>query len=127
MKKYLVGGYYDYRIFEGKEIESKRLFGKDIDIYILDNVIEWYNDTKENNEPEWEDLSYSRKVELILGCTECNETSGVVEFDTLEEAEKYVKDTLKEIEEIENEYEFDRQIQDECGNFRKVYTLKKDI
>lgn len=132
MRKYLVGGYYDSRIFE--DAEGKTPFGKDISIYDLESVlklgfvesvVEWYEDIKEDDESEWDDLSDSRKVELILEYTESDEIAGLIAFDTLEEATKYIKDTISEILELEEEYECIGKEQDQYGYFNEVYKKKE--
>lgn len=132
MRKYLVGGYYDSRIFE--DAEGKTPFGKDISIYDLESalklgfvesIVEWYEDMKEDDESEWDDLSDSRKVELILEYTESDEIAGLIAFDTLEEATKYIKDTISEILELEEEYEYIGKEQDIYGYFNEVYKKKE--
>ena len=129
MRKYLVGGYYDKRIFKG--IDEKTPFGKDISIYdleevlklpFLDSVIEDYNDYKNDDEVEWDKLNESEKIEFIERYTEDDEIAGLVAFKTLEEAVEYVKDVLKQINELEEEYEFSYKEED---NYNPVYEEKE--
>lgn len=131
MKKYLVGGYYDKRIFKG--IDVKTPFGKDIGIYDLEEalklpfvepVIEYYNDYKNDDELEWDKLSESEKIEFIESYTEGDEIAGLVAFKTLEEAVKYLKDVLKQINELEEEYEFSYKEEDDYGRYNSVYEKK---
>lgn len=132
MRKYLVGGYYDKRIFKG--IDEKTPFGKDISIYdleevlklpFLDSVIEDYNDYKNDDEVEWDKLNESEKIEFIERYTEDDEIAGLVAFKTLEEAVKYVKDVLKEINELEEEYEYSYSEEDNYGRYHQVYEEKE--
>ena len=131
MKKYLVGGYYDKRIFKG--IDEKTPFRKDISIYDLEEalklpfvepVIEYYNDYKNDDELEWDKLSESEKIEFIESYTEGDEIAGLVAFKTLEEAVKYLKDVLKQINELEEEYEFSYKEEDDYGRYNSVYEKK---
>ena len=133
MKKYLVGGYYDNRIFEG--IDVKTPFGKDIGIYdleealkleLLDSVIEDYNNIyKSDDDVEWDKLNESEKIEFIEWYTEGDEIAGLVAFETLEEAVKYVKNVLKEINELEEEYEYSYSEEDNYGRYHQVYEEKE--
>ena len=130
MGKYLVGGYYDDRIFEGTE--EIRTFGKDIGIYTLesalklgfvDGVIEYYEEEKKDNELEWDDLTNERKIEVILEYTRDDEKAGLVEFDTLKEATNYLKDSLLELLKLEKEYEYTGQ---KHGSYMSpIYVYKK--
>lgn len=131
MVKYLVGGYYDSRIFEG--VEDKTPFGKDIGIYTLesalklgfvDGIIYYYEEKREDNELEWNDLTNERKIEIILEYTESDEIAGLVAFDTLEEATDYVQDTISEILELEQEYEYASKKQNSYGFYNEVYKKK---
>lgn len=131
MKKYLVGGYYDERIFKG--IDEKTPFRKDISIYdseealklpFVEPVIEYYNDYKNDDELEWDKLSESEKIEFIESYTEGDEIAGLVAFKTLEEAVKYLKDVLKQINELEEEYEFSYKEEDDYGRYNSVYEKK---
>lgn len=131
MKKYLVGGYYDKRIFKG--IDEKTPFGKDISIYDLEGalklafvepVIEYYNDYKDDDEVEWDKLNESEKIEFIERYTEDDEIAGLIAFKTLEEAVEYVKDVLKQINELEEEYEFSYNEEDDYGRYNPVYEKK---
>lgn len=133
MKKYLVGGYYDSRIFEG--VDEKTPFGKDISIYDLDGALklgfvepveEWYEDAKKDNEPEWYELEDQKKIEYILKYTETDEIAKLIAFDTLEEANNYIKEVLYEIIQLENQYEFAYNEQNTSGTYNEVYKKKEN-
>lgn len=132
MKKYLVGGYYDSRIFEG--VEGKTPFGKDISIYDLDSALklgfvepveDWYQDKKEDEDREWYELLDWEKIEYIIKYTETDEIASLIGFETLEEATKYVKDVLNEIAELEQEFEYAYREQDYNGIYNDVYIKKE--
>lgn len=126
MKKLFVGGYYDSRIFNGAE--EKTPFGKDIDTYTLEEALklgftgdglrEWYEDKVDK---EFDEATESEKMKYLLEYTEDDELAGLLYFDEEEKAEEYKQDVIKEIEELEQEYEYAGKKQDEYGYFREVY------
>lgn len=128
MQQYLVGGYYDNRVFMG--VKEKTLFSKDINIYTIESalklgfveqVVEWYEDTKKVDDIAWHNLDDAQKVELILKYTENNALAGLLVFDNLQDATNYVKTTLLEILNIEKESQFVGTIENNNGNFNEVY------
>ena len=128
--KFFVGGYYDDRIFEGTDFEDKTPFSKDLDIYSLsevlklgfvEGVIENYESINSNR---WDDLDYNEKVKLIMEYTDGDNIAGLKCFDSEEEAVNFKNSVISEIENIENNTVFDRQVQDNEGYFRDVYKLK---
>lgn len=130
--KLFVGGYFDDRIFKGDWFDGKTPFNKDINTYTLDEtlklgfvegVIEWF---EENNEREWDELSFDEKAKAIEKYEESDEIAGIVYFKTEEEAEKYKDEVIKEIEDIEKESICTGQIQDKYGQFRDIYEHKKN-
>lgn len=133
MVKFLVGGYYSSRIFRGADREMTP-FDKDINIYTLDEALrlgfvegveEWYYDfIQEEGEPDFYELSYEKRLQLVLQYTENDEIAGLVAFDTLQEAVDYVKDVIEEIINAENTHEYVGHEQDEYGYFHEVYEFK---
>lgn len=134
--KLFVGGYYDDRIFEGEYFAGKTPFSKEIDTYALDevlklgfveNVVNEYNDRAEWQElPAWDELNFEEKVKEIEEYTASDEIAGINYYETVEEAEQYKKDVLKELEELENEIEYSHTEQDRKGFYREVYVLKAE-
>lgn len=83
-------------------------------------AIDSYNDIKGEDELNWDELSDLRKKDFILQyCEYCkfNDSIGIVSFDSIEEANKYIKDALNEISEIEKKYKH-------IGNGRYIYNYE---
>lgn len=131
--KVFAGGYYDDRIFKGEEFCGKTPFNKNINTYSLnevlqlgfiENVVNWYNENKEENDKEFEELNYNNKVKIILNYVESDEIAGLKYFFTELEAENYKQEVLKELEELENHIEYDGSKQDGEGYYRETYIYK---
>lgn len=128
MKKLFVGGYYDDRYFD---VEEKTPFNKEINTYTLEEALklpfvepvkEWYEETYEK---EWDSTTEEEKIKAIENYTEGDEIAGLVYFKTEEAAENYKQNVLKEIEELENQFEYVGKEQDGSGYYHDVYELKK--
>lgn len=133
MVKYLVGGYYDSRIF--LDYERVTPFDENIFIYNLDealelafveNVYEWYDETKEDDQPSWDDLSYDEKVAKVLNYVESDDMSGLIEFDNLEQAIEYIKKAIEELTELKFTFEYVGKIQDSNGYYVESYRRKEN-
>lgn len=129
-EKLFVGGYYDDRMFKGDYFDGKTPFGKNINTYTLEEVLqlgfvepvrEWF---EEIYEKEWDEATEEEKIEGILLYTQDDEIASLLYFDTEEEAENYKNQVIEEIEKLEQEIEYIGKEQDSYGNFREVYILK---
>ena len=131
--KLFVGGYYDERIFKGKQFEGKTPFSKNIALYTLsevlklpyiENVCEWYLETYEKS---WDKTTEKERIEAIMEYNSSDEISGLEYFNTVEEAEKYKNEVLEEIKFAEDNSVYNGKIQDNYGYFREVYVHKDDL
>lgn len=132
-RKVFVGGYYDDRIFRGEYFEGKTPFDKEINCYTLEEALklpfvegvkEWF---EENSSDKFYKISNEEKIKAILNYIENDEIASLIYFESEEVAEKYKKDTLKEIEKLEKEIKYIGKEQDERGVFREVYRQRKDF
>ncbi|MBU3187799.1 hypothetical protein [Clostridium estertheticum] len=126
-----VGGYFDNRKFVGKCFEHKPLFNKSIQTYTLSDVLKlkfvsegiarWHTDNNENI--EFNSLTYNDKVKIIIDYTSCNKASNLLYFGTEKEALNYKNDVIKQLDNIDNNSTYIATEKDEYGHFREVYVL----
>ena len=121
---YFVGGYYDDRIFKGEEFDGKTPFGKDIDIYTLEEVLKLGFVENVKDIYDWEELSEQEKINAILDYTGSDEIAGLIWCENKEVAEKCKQEILEDVEELEKNIEYVGKEQDEYGIFREVYISK---
>ncbi len=130
--KLFVGGYYDDNIYKGEYFDNKTPFGKTINAYTLDEALrlgfvapaaEWY---EEQTEQEFDTLTDSQKVQVILDYTDDDDIAGLIHFETEAEATSYKQAVLTELAEIAGKVEYTGREQDANGYSHKVYQLKNE-
>lgn len=131
--KLFVGGYYDDRIFEGKEFEGKTPFSKNINTYTLSEVLElgfvepvneWFDEIYEK---EWDEIEDQERANAIIEYVDSDELAGLLYFNTEQESNRYRNDVINEIEELEKNIKYIGKQQDSYGNFKEVYTYRRKL
>ena len=134
-KVYFVGGYYNTGKFLDSEGDVEQRFYpySDVAIYDIESVLklafveqvsEWYEDNKEDEDKEWDELSDSEKVAEVMTYVESDEIAGLEICAGLEEANKVLKSCLDDIRAVEEEYEVVEKEQNSEGFYIEVYKKK---
>ena len=124
--KLFVGGYFDERIFEGDKFIGKTPYGKDIDTYTLNEVLQlgflsgMEDYVREHFEVELDDIPDWKQTTCILHYLKNDEYAGLEYFETEAEAEKFKQDALRNIEWCEENAVFLEKRQIEGGFYVDV-------